>query len=490
MARFPTRAGLSAVALPSPLSFRLATRPGLGWAIAISFLAVALAVATLSNVQLALGIVILTGVGLAVALSPTAILTILIATVFVEMIHVGGVRITRLVAPLAMLVVLAAASRRGTQLRPAGPLFWALGYALWALASGLWTLNYGGTVFLTSSLAICLVYTLAFAMVLNTTRDLRRVLWTIAVCSLFVSILSIFAFVGRPIGPFGATTLQEGRVQGATGDPSFFAALQLVGLPLILVLANTVRSMWVRLGLYGTAVLAMSSVFSTVSRGGFLQLIAVVVLLLVVPSRRIFSSPALKAFVMLIILAGGIAFFTRYQTDLAPRLESILKQGQGGTNETASGRLVIWPAAWDAFNSRPFTGIGYGAFVETSIDRMYDTRNTYFGNFKVHKEQVHNTFLGQLAELGIPGLVLFLGLLGSMLRMLLRTAAQARRMGEFFVGQVASALFVGIIAWCIGAAFISAETSRPIWIALGICLALPKLIPEIRERRPGDARAG
>jgi O-antigen ligase len=450
-------------------------------------LALVLAAATVWNVQAALGLVILTSVGMAVALSPSAILPILIATVFVEMIHIGGVRITRLVAPLAMLVVLAAASRKGTQLRPAGPLFWACGYALWALASGLWTLHVGGTVFLLSSLAICLIYMFAFAMVLGTRRELERVLWTIAISSFFVSVLSIFAFLGRPIGPFGATTLQEGRAQGATGDPSFFAALQLVALPLILVLANEVKSLWVRLALYGTAVLGIASVFSTVSRGGFLQLLAIVALLLVFPSRRLFASPTQKAVVMLIILAGGIAFFTRYQADLAPRLETILHQGQGGATETASGRLVIWPAALDAYHSRPLTGIGYGAFVETSIDRMYDTRNTFIGNFKVHKEQVHNTFLGQLAELGIPGLILFLGLLGSTIRMLRRTATKARRAGEFFVNRVANALLLGIIAWCVGAFFISAETSRPIWIAIGICLALPKLIPA-EAAAPGAKR--
>jgi O-antigen ligase len=476
MARIPTRAGLS-LALSPPFSSQAGPRTGPGWTLAASCLALALAAAVFWNVQLALGIVILTGVGLAVALSPTAILPILIAAVFVEMISVGGVRITRLVVPLAMLVLLAAASRKETQLRPAAPLYWACGYALWALASGLWTVHTGGTEFLTASLAICLVYMFAFAMVLDTRRDLDRILWTIAISSFFVSILSIFAFVGRPIGPFGATTLQEGRVQGATGDPSFFAALQLVALPLILVLANQVKSFWVRLGLYGTAVLAIASVFSTVSRGGFLQLLTIVLLLLLLPSRRLFATPGQKAAVMLVILVGGIAFFTRYQADLAPRLETILKQGQGGANETASGRLVIWPAATDAFKSRPFTGIGYGAFVETSINRMYETQNTYLGSFKVHKEQVHNTFLGQLAELGIPGLVLFLGLLGSTLRMLRRTAAQARRAGETFVNQVANALFLGILAWCVGAFFISAETSRPIWIAIGMCLALPKLIP-------------
>ncbi len=167
MARMPSRAGLSALALrPSP-SYRPLSRTGLGWAIAVSCLSVALAAAAFWNVQAALGLVILSGVGLAVALSPTAILPILVATVFVEMVAIGGVRITRLVAPFAMLVVLAAASRRGTQLRPAAPLFWASGYALWALASGLWTADAGGTQFLVLSLTICLVYMFAFAMVLT-----------------------------------------------------------------------------------------------------------------------------------------------------------------------------------------------------------------------------------------------------------------------------------------------------------------------------------
>ena len=464
------------MALSPTVPYRPAPRTGLGWTIAVSSLALALAVATVANPQLAFGLLILSAVGIAIALSPSAILPILVVTTFVEMISVGGVRVTRLVAPLAMLVVLAAASRRGTKLRAAPPLFWALGYSLWALASGMWTVSSSGTTFLVSSLAISLVYMFAFAMVLDTRRELIRLLWVIAVCSLLVSILSILAFVGRPVGPFGATTLQEGRVQGATGDPSFFAALQLIALPLILVLANRVKSFWVRLGLYGTAVLAIGSVFSTVSRGGFIQLLVLLLLLLLVPSRRLFASPALKAFVMLLILAGALTFFARYQASLAPRLESIVHQGQGAANETASGRLVIWPAAVDAFKSRPWTGIGYGAFLPTSVDRLYDTRNTYLGAFHVHPEQVHNTFLGQAAELGIPGLVLFLGMLFSTMRMLARTAARARRVGALFVGQVATALLLGIAAWCVGVLFISAETSRPIWIAIGICLALPKLI--------------
>ena len=215
-------------------------------------------------------------------------------------------------------------------------------------------------------------------------------------------------------------------------------------------------------------------------------MIALVALLLVFPSRKLFASPTQKAMVMLIILAAGIAFFSRYQADIAPRLESILKQQPNDPNATASGRLLIWPAAWDAFQRRPFTGIGYGAFGPTSIDRMYDTRNTTIGKFHVHKEEVHNTFLGALTELGLPGLVLLMGFLVSTARMLRRTAARARRVGAFFIHRVANALFLGLIAWCVGAFFISAETARPIWIAAGICLALPKLLAaeESAEEKP------
>jgi len=281
-------------------------------------------------------------------------------------------------------------------------------------------------------------------------------------------------------------------VQGATGDPSFFAALQLIALPLILVLAAEEERLWLRSGLFVAALANIASVFSTVSRGGFLQLLAVVLLLLVFPARSMFGTPERKAVALLIVVLGGAAFFTRYAPDLAPRLETILTQGGGGENETASGRLIVWPAARNAFEDHPVGGIGYGAFVETSIDRMYETENTTIGGFKVHPEQVHNTFLGALAELGVVGLLLFVGLLVSTARALRRTANLARKADDHLVNGVANALVIGLVAWCIGAFFISAETARPIWIVVGLSLALPKLLsppsPEDASRTDAPRR--
>jgi O-antigen ligase len=184
---------------------------------------------------------------------------------------------------------------------------------------------------------------------------------------------------------------------------------------------------------------------------------------------------------MAALVAGMAVFFVHYSADLAPRLETIYSRSQ---DKTGSGRLAIWPAAVGAFNERPFIGIGYGAFVRTSVDRIYSTPGSSIENFNVHPEEVHNVFLGTAAELGIIGLTIFLGLLASTGLLLRRTAKRARDMGDHYLSSVANALIVGLVGWCVGSMFIETETSRPIWILIGLSLALPKLIPEREGPEP------
>jgi O-antigen ligase len=461
-----------AVARAKPLELRW-------WILGAAAGAVLGAVAAV-NVTIALGLGVVLAVVVALLLRPSSLLLVLVASVFVELIQIGGLTITRLIAPVAFVVVAAAAVRKGTQIRPAPPLLWAGGYAVWALASSLWTVSPAGTTYLLSSLAIALVYMLSFASLLATRRDLERVLYAFAVLSLALGVLSTMAFIGRPILGFGL--LQEGRVQGGTGDPSFFAATQLIALPLILVLASNAKKTLLRNALYLVALVNIGSVLSTVSRGGTIQLVVVLLLLIALPARAIFTSPTQKRVAMAALVAGMAVFFVHYSADLAPRLKTIYSSEN--SSQASSGRLAIWPAAVDAFNERPFLGIGYGAFVHTSVDRLYSTPGTSLENFNVHPEEVHNVFLGTAAELGIPGLTLFLGLLVSTGLTLRRTAKRARDLGDQFLNSVANALIVGLLGWCVGSMFIETETSRPLWIVVGMCLALPKLIPEQRAAEP------
>jgi hypothetical protein len=73
---------------------------------------------------------------------------------------------------------------------------------------------------------------------------------------------------------------------------------------------------------------------------------------------------------------------------------------------TAVSRLFIWKMAIAQTIQHPLTGIGIGVYAEHIGVQA-------FGRVGTH---AHNLFLSLSAETGIPGLLIFLGLLGSMIR--------------------------------------------------------------------------
>jgi O-antigen ligase len=443
--------------------------------------AVLIGAAIAVNVAAGVGIAILVAVGIAAALRPVNILGVLIAAVFLELIKFQGVAVTRLIAPVALLVVLAAAVRKETAIRWSPPLAWAIAYAVWALASGLWTESTGGTTFALASLAIALVYMLAFGSLITTRSELNRVLYLFAVLSLILGVLSILSFTGRH--PLGFTLTGEGRSEGGTGNPNYFAAIQVITLPMILVLAANEAKRWRLAFLVIVGLVNVGSVISTVSRGGMLSLVLVVALILLLPARTVFRTRGQKIAAVITILLAATVFVTRYSGDVVPRLTSVF--GGSQATEAGSGRLAIWPVAWNEFQKHPATGIGFGAFVEVSIDRILGSPASQdFELPKTQPKEVHNAYLGSLTELGIPGLTLFLGLLVSTMLALRRTARRARMLGEHYVATVANALILSLAGWAVGSVFAESETARPRWIVIGICLALPKLLP---SRSPDPA---
>jgi putative inorganic carbon (HCO3(-)) transporter len=464
---------MAADTAPAPYPSDPVFRSGVG-ALPVAVCA-ALAVGMASAVSTKVGIASAIVICLAVALSrhPGAILAVLMSSVFLELVNLGGITISRLVAPVGALMLLLAFARPRTEIRAAPPLFWTLLYTGWALASGFWTLSVGGTVYLLASLAIALVYMFCFASLLTTRVELDRLLVALAAVSFTIGALSIFAFTGHSVLGFGL--LQEGRVQGGTGDPSFFAAAQLIALPLMLVMAAESASKLRRALVYGAALTNVASVLTTVSRGAVIQLVFIAILLLVIPSRSVFNSKGQKWLVMLVLVAGAVVFFARYSADLAPRLETIFLSE---SKQTGSGRKEFWAAATRSIDERPALGVGYGAWVRISNERLKETPNIDLSRWKFRPKgsEVHNAFIGTTAELGFVGLVLFVGLLGSTAVMLRRFAWRARALGQHYLARIANALLIGLLGWCVGSMFIETETSRPIWIVIGITLALPKLL--------------
>jgi hypothetical protein len=473
MLRWDSVSGL--VDQPSPL-IRTPDGRAAARAAAVTAGAAVLGVTAVADLRLATALTAAALFGLALILKPSLLLPALVAAVFVEVVSVGGVGVGVLLAPLALLALVAAASRAGMEIRAAPPLIWAFAYATWALASGLWTVSLGGTAFLLGSLAVSIVYMLCFAGLLNSEDELERVLYAFTFAALGIGAFAIAAFA------FGwSQDLEEGRSSGGAGDPNIFASYQVVALPLAVVLAGRVQKRWEKILVYLAVIAVIGSVLTSVSRGGILTLIAVTVILLVLPARSVFRSKSHKAIFATAAVTAATVSLTLAADEILPRFEAVFREGSADTAESrGSGRTELWAAAWHSSHDRPLHGLGFGAFADVSNDLIVQTPGVSLEHFELRPQgtEVHSAYLGSLAEVGVIGLSLFLGLLLSTAVALRRTASNARAAGNDLVMRVANALLLSLFGWAIASAFLSSETSRPLWIVVGLSLALPKLLAE------------
>jgi O-antigen ligase len=167
--------------------------------------------------------------------------------------------------------------------------------------------------------------------------------------------------------------------------------------------------------------------------------------------------------------------------DIAHRFEVGFNQ-----EHVAGGRGDLWLAAWHAYEDNPLVGIGYGAFHGQSFQLL---RTTPGVNLEEHLrfidsgEYVHNTYLGSLAELGPLGLVAFVGILYGAAKSLRATGRRGRGRDDF-AASCANALFVSLLAFCVSSVFLSTETSRSLWLMVGLSIALPS----IQERAMLESR--
>jgi O-antigen ligase len=437
-----------------------------------------------TSVDVKLGIVVAGALVVAgvLAAQPTLLIAVAGATMFLEGLTFNGLAVTRMLAPGALLLVALEFLRGGARLRPAPPLMWAGAYVCWAIASGLWTVSQDGTRFLLQSLAIALVFLFAFAMLPRSESDIRRLIYVMAFTTSFIGGLSVIAF-GSPFEIPGIDLLQGGRSQGGVGDPDFFAAMQLVMVPLTLVAASDTKSTVLRIGLYCAVLTMLASIFTSLSRGAFLAALVLGALFIGSRSDRLFRSPREKRFALVLIGIGMLVFFSRpfVREEVVDRAETIYAP-KTKDDKSGSGRTNLWKAAAKTAGENPILGIGYGGFASISQELLFKTPGVDLEVQQIREEgdyfAAHNTYLGTAAELGLTGLLILFGLIVSTGLTLRKTANRAAEAGAPFIGRVAHALLIGLATWTVTSFFLSGETSRMFWIIVGLSLALPRLIPE------------
>ena len=391
---------------------------------------------------------------------PQYIPPILVVSIYGASLDLGSVTVGRLIAPLGVLAVVVHILQTPISLQNSrGLILLGGGYIILAFASLMWSVDPMTTMDTLLTLIVSVGYAATFAFLVQDEKDLRRLLWAIAISSVALAVLWITSY---------ATGVD--RRFNEAGDPNFFAALQVVSLPLVLVLASTTRDMLHRVLLGIATVLIAGSIISTLSLGGLITMATAAFIITVLPASTLFRSRAQKGAFMLAALIGLGALFVVAQEDINRRLAI-----KFGHEDVAGGRGDLWGAALHGYKQHPWGGLGYGAFYGTSFDLLRTTpgvdlqRHLRFAGLG---EYVHNAYLGSLAELGPVGLFLFLGMLLAAFRTLWRTANRAAAAGDVFKRSVANALIVALLSFSVSSFLLSTETSRTLWTIVGITVAL------------------
>jgi len=438
------------------------------WTLAVGGLAIFVGLLAGVNPKLAIA----ASIGLAFILLTFADLTtglvVFAAASFLELTSVAsGVGLAKVLGlALAISWLAAVASGRGDNRfvwNSSPGLFWlVIAFLAWGGLSLLWAENFGaGIEQMQRYLLVALLVPIVFTAVRNE-RDTK------AVSGGYVAGATIAAGYGLLLipsisGAQGAVdaTEQLNRIAGTVGDPNVLASVILVGAILAIALAVTQRrSPPMRILLVGCGVLCLAALVLTFSRGGLIALGAAILAAPLVAKRKaaIVATGLLVAF-CIVAYIGALA-----PADARERIVA---------NDGGSGRTDIWKIGWRMVEAKPIVGLGVGNFQSSSIHyQIRPGTATVRTDLADNPSVAHNSYLELLAEMGIVGLTLFLGIV------LAALAAAYKATRKFFADNrpdlavLSGAVFASLISLLASDFFISEQFSKQLWLVIALCPAL------------------
>lgn len=286
---------------------------------------------------------------------------------------------------------------------------------------------------------------------------------------------------------------------GGTGPGGFITdendcALVLnVALPLAVAVANwpgqTKAKKWIFLG---CAVLLTFGSIATLSRGGFLGLVAAAACGFYV-SRQ-------KMRIVMLALGMAVIFIPLAPVVLPEKYIDEVKSINDPSDGTRQNRIYFWKLGWMMFKANPVLGVGAGNYPWTVADyeRRLPAEERFRGRFSGGRPS-HSLYFTLLPELGTVGVIVFGAIATHVLRSGLsrrqRTGAKRKRgrkggepESQLTPDQqrcdlVGRAIVCSCMAFLASGAFISVLYYPSFWHLAGIAAALTTI------RRSVDAQA-
>jgi len=205
--------------------------------------------------------------------------------------------------------------------------------------------------------------------------------------------------------------------------------------------------------------LVLLALLLTQSRGAWLGCAAGIVVLCILKEKRfLWQLP-------LLLIAFLVVLYWRADGQVL-RLLSLLDTSQ---EATLPGRVEIWSKAFLILRDYPVTGIGLGSFGEAY--------KLYFASIFLPSSadvvfHAHNTFLSTAVEIGLPGLGMYVILLGGFASLAWKAISYKRTINRVLGLGIASGVVAILVFGLLDAFTLGRNLEILFWIFLGVASAL------------------
>lgn len=320
---------------------------------------------------------------------------------------------------------------------------------------------------------------LVIVMILQRGETLRRVVWALLLSAIFLATITTFQHLtGTFTNNYGGFALAEvQQIIGKTNDfriagplsSNFYALILIPMVPLAMDRLWHEKSNWLRFLAAWALIVSVLSIVFTYSRGGFVALVVVVVLMLL----RMKLNPLFIA----ALVAVGLLIWQFLPAQYTDRIGTLSDLFGGETSTAVStdisfrGRLSETTVAWLMFLDHPIQGVGLANYN----DNYQDYSQNLGLDTRLEARSAHSLYLEIAAETGLIGLIAF----GAILWVLFQGLAQSNaifkqaRLPDY--AHLTIALAIAILGYLVGSVFLHLAYARYFWLFIGLGLAVPNV---------------
>ena len=260
---------------------------------------------------------------------------------------------------------------------------------------------------------------------INSAAQIKRIVWVMLTSAVMVTLYGFYQYLfGINIS---ANEWVDGeqfpdlkvRVFSTLENPNLLAGFLVTMMAIGASMGYKSKTMVGKVLLFGVVGIFGACLILTYSRGAWLSLLAVIGVYGLLCNRKIFW-----LFVLL-----PIAMFLGHDAVLE-RIMSIMNP----TDTSSTLRIALWESTIAMIEDKPFFGIGW-----VSYWLVYPEYDFFVNNPSIKIFHAHNMYLNIAAEIGIPGLLAFLGIMYGHVRLALSILRNS-------LESWSSGLMLGIIA--------------------------------------------